>query len=160
VRPDMGASDMAGLARYFKSVSGKGTYASSSAGTLAHLGGESLSRRFGADLVHIPYTGAPPALLGVMSGAVDMYLDGVVTAAPFIKSGKLKAVGISGSSRYAGLPQVPTFAEQGYSEFSEFSNWMGILVSSKVQGPAAAALYAVTTKIAAMPEFTARVVAL
>lgn len=158
VGPKVPANDMAGLARHLKDVSGKGFYASSSAGTLAHIGGELLNRRLGADLQHVPFTGSPPALMAVMSGDVDMYLDGVVTATPLIMTGKLKAVGIAGTTRFNGLPQVPTFAEQGYGEFADFSNWMGVVLASKVQGPAADTLYALTRKIAATPQFSARIV--
>ncbi|MCJ0762361.1 Bug family tripartite tricarboxylate transporter substrate binding protein [Variovorax terrae] len=153
VSPDYPASDMAGLAKQLKAEPESGSFASPSPGTLSHFGGEMLNRRLGVSMQHVPYPGAPPALVALMSKQVTMYIDSLVTSAPFVRAGKLKALAVSGTSRFPGLPQVPTFAEQGYPEFNNFGGELGIVVSPKMPAADVDKLYAVTRKIAGMPEY-------
>ncbi|MCJ0762372.1 Bug family tripartite tricarboxylate transporter substrate binding protein [Variovorax terrae] len=157
VAPDYPANDMAGLAAQLKVSPDQGNFASPSPGTLSQLGGEMLNRRFGVNMQHVPFSGTPPALLAVMSRQVTMYLDSVVTSAPFVRGGKLKPLGVAGTSRFPGLPQVPTFAEQGYPEFTDFTGFQGIVVSPKMPAADVDKLYAVTRRIASRPQFTDQV---
>lgn len=153
VSPDNPANDMAGLAKQLKATPDQGNFASPSPGTVAQLGGEILNRRLGLNMRHVPFSGTPPALLAVMSKQVTMYIDSVVTSAPLVRAGKLKALGVAGANRLEALPQVPTFAEQGYPEFTDFTGFQGIVVSAKVPATEVERLYAVTRRISGMPQF-------
>ncbi len=153
VAKDYPANDLAGMARQLKAAPDQGSFASPSPGTVAQFGGEMLNRKLGVNMQHIPYYGTPPALNAVMSKQVTMVLDSVVTSGPLLQGGKLKALAIAGTTRYAGMPQVPTFAEQGFPEFSDFNGWQGIAVSPKVPAPIVEKLYAVTRRIADLTPF-------
>ncbi|MCT9810627.1 tripartite tricarboxylate transporter substrate binding protein [Acidovorax sp. Be4] len=153
VAADYPANDLAGMARLLKAEPDKSSFASPSPGTIAQFGGEILNRKLGVNMQHVPFSGTPPALNGVMSRQITMYLDSVVTSGPLLQGGKLKALAIAGSTRYAGMAQVPTFAEQGYPEFSDFSSWQGIAVSPKVPAAIVDKLYATVQRIAGLAPF-------
>ena len=154
--PELPANDLAGLGKHLKTLQGKASFGSPSPGTLAHFGGELLNRRFDTDMQHIPFSGSPAALVAVMGGQVTLYIDGVVTAGPLVRGGKLKPFAIAGSTRFAQLPNVPTFAEAGAPELTDFVNWMGVAVSHKVSPAVTDRIYTVTAKIAANREFQAK----
>lgn len=153
VAPDYPANDLAGMVRELKAAPDQGSFASPSPGTIAQRGGEILNRKLGVNMLHVPFSGTPPALLAVMSNQITMVLDSVVTSGPLLQGGKLKALAIAGTTRYAGLPRVPTFAEQGFPEFNDFSSWQGIAVSPKVPAAIVEELYAVTRRIAGQAAF-------
>jgi tripartite-type tricarboxylate transporter receptor subunit TctC len=153
VAPDYPANDLAGMVRELKAAPDQGSFASPSPGTIAQRGGEILNRKLGVNMLHVPFSGTPPALLAVMSSQITMVLDSVVTSGPLLQGGKLKALAIAGTTRYAGLPRVPTFAEQGFPEFNDFSSWQGIAVSPKVPAAIVEELYAVTRRIAGQAAF-------
>lgn len=153
VAKDYPANDLAGLARLLKAAPNASSFASPSPGTVAQFGGEMLNRKLGVNMQHVPYYGTPPALNAVMSKQVTMCLDSVVTSGPLLQGGRLKALAIAGTTRYAGMPEVPTFAEQGFAEFNDFSGWQGIAVSPKVPAPIVEKLYAATLRIANLAPF-------
>jgi tripartite-type tricarboxylate transporter receptor subunit TctC len=76
--------------------------------------GLELNKAAGIDLSHVPYKGSPQALQDVMGGHVPLMFDGPATSIPMIKGGKIKALAVSGPKRNPALPDVPTFAEQGF----------------------------------------------
>lgn len=153
VAPDYPANDLAAMARQLKATPDKNSFASPSPGTVAQFGGEILNRKLGVNMQHIPFSGTPPALVAIMSNQITMYLNSVVTSETLLKSGKLKALAITGTTRYAGMAQVPTFAEQGYPEFNDFTSWQGIAVSPKVPADVVEKLYAATRRIAGLAPF-------
>lgn len=155
---DLAANDLPSLGKHLKTLQGKASFGSPSPGTLAHFGGELLNRRFDTDMQHVPFSGSPAALAAVMGGQVTLYIDGVVTAGPLVRGGKLKPFAIAGATRFAQMPNVPTFAEAGAPELTDFVNWMGVAVSHKVPLAVTEKIYAVTAKIAANREFQARLV--
>lgn len=113
------AKNVAEVVSYAKANAGKVSYASYSAGTISHTMGLALNKAAGIDLNHVPYKGSPPALQDVMGGHVALMFDGPATSIPMIKGGKLKAIAISGPKRNPALPDVPTFAEQGYPSIDD-----------------------------------------
>lgn len=153
VAPDYPANDLAGMVRQLKAAPDKSSFASPSPGTIAQRGGEILNRKLGVNMLHVPFSGTPPALLAVMSNQITMVLDSVVTSGPLLQGGKLKALAIAGTTRYPGMPQVPTFSEQGFPEFNDFSSWQGIAVSPKVPAAVVEEIYAVTRRIAGQAAF-------
>ena len=109
------AKNVAEVVSYVKANPGKVSYASYSAGTISHTMGLELNKAAGIDMSHVPYKGSPPALQDVMGGHVALMFDGPATSIPMLKGGKLKAFAVSGPKRNPALPDVPTFAEQGYA---------------------------------------------
>ncbi|MDB5885386.1 MAG: transporter substrate-binding protein, partial [Polaromonas sp.] len=96
-----------------KASPGKLNYGSAGNGSVLHLAGELLKEQTGAFITHIPYRGTGPLTTDVMGGQGDMAFLSVTAAAPHIKSGKLRAIGVSTRARSAVLPDVPTLAESG-----------------------------------------------
>jgi tripartite-type tricarboxylate transporter receptor subunit TctC len=97
------------------------TFASPGAGSQAHLAGELMALRADVKLVHVPYKGIGAAINDLVGGQVDMMFAPTSTAVPFIRDGKLKAIGLASAQRSPALPQVPTIAEQGLPGFQALS---------------------------------------
>jgi tripartite-type tricarboxylate transporter receptor subunit TctC len=123
--PTLPANDLPGVIAYAKARPGQVTYASYSAGTMSHVMGLLLNQAAGIDMVHAGYKGSTPALTDVMGGHVPLMFDGVATALPLVRGGKIKAYAVSTPTRLAVLPQVPTFRELGYPQLEAIA-WMGL----------------------------------
>src|SRR5690606_38982200 len=91
-----------------------------------------LSDASGADFLHVPYKGGSPILTDVMGGQVDTGLLSLTVALPQHKAGAIKILAIANDSRFAGIPDVPTFAEAGYPDLAH-PGWVGLLTSSGTQ---------------------------
>ena len=113
-----------------RSHPGKLDYASSGNGSSTHLAAELLKSMAQVDMTHVPYKGGPQAVIDVMTGRVTMYFSSLPGALPHIKSGKLRALGVSSLKRASAAPEVPTIAESGYPGF-EAINWVGLLVPAR-----------------------------
>lgn len=94
------------------------THGSAGVGSIAHLGTEELAYLMGIRLVHVPYKGSSQAFTDVLGGQVDMMLTSATFAAPHIKGGKVRALGIAGTQRMPTLPDVATFEEQGFAGYN------------------------------------------
>jgi tripartite-type tricarboxylate transporter receptor subunit TctC len=116
---------LADLIRYAKANPAKLNYASGGNGSAGHLAGEMFKRDAGIFAVHIPYNGGNPAQLALLSGQVDFNFDNLATAAPNIKSGKLKALAVTTLQRSPALPGVPPVADtlKGF----EIDTWWGLV---------------------------------
>jgi tripartite-type tricarboxylate transporter receptor subunit TctC len=112
VHPGVPARTVRELIAYAKANPGKLNFSSSGMGTSAHLGGELFKSLAGIDIQHIAYKGTGPSLQDLQSGNVQMAVDSVATLLPFIKSGKLVALGISNTQRNPLLPDVPPIADE------------------------------------------------
>jgi tripartite-type tricarboxylate transporter receptor subunit TctC len=119
------ANDMKELVAYAKSRNDLG-YASFGAGSQPHLMGEMFKKLTGADLVHVPYKGAGPAVIDVMGGQVLFTFPAFPTIQGHISSGKLKVLAVSGDKRVALSPNVPTFTEAGFKDM-DIGAWYGFL---------------------------------
>ena len=109
---------------------GKFNFASSGNGSQHHLAGELLNTLAGIRLVHVPYKGFGAGVADAISGKVEIIFGGVSSAVGFVKSGKLKALAVSSSKRYAGLPQVPTVMESGLPGFEIYA-WFGLMAPAR-----------------------------
>ncbi len=108
------ARSVAGLVELARSTPKGLTYASQGVGAGGHLLGEMFAARTGTRLQHVPYKGSAPALLDVLAGRLDLFFDAVITSAPHVKAGKLRALATASGRRAAVLPEVPTMDESGY----------------------------------------------
>jgi tripartite-type tricarboxylate transporter receptor subunit TctC len=124
--PSFPANSVADFIKLAKASPGKYSYASAGVGTEHHLAGEMFSRQAGIQLLHVPYKGFPPTVTDLMGGRVDVAFGGIPSAISFIKSGQLKAIAVTGASRYADLPDVPTFIESGIPGYEAYA-WYGLL---------------------------------
>lgn len=122
--------DLAALVADAKAHPGKVSFASAGPGTTTQLGSELLKREVGAEMIHIPYKGAAPALTDVMAGTVDVMFADAPVVLPYIKGGKLRALAVGTPTRVEGLPDVPTTAEGGYKNVLA-TTWYGVLAPAK-----------------------------
>lgn len=150
--PQAGVNDFKGLMAHLKTRQGKGSFASYSAGTSSHYAGLILNHKAGLDLQHVPFAGSPPALLQIMGGQIDMMFDGIATALPQIRAGKLKAYGFTGKTRSSYLPDVPTMAELGYPEIDAVG-WLGVIASSALPDELTNQIGAAVRKVATVAAF-------
>jgi len=106
---------------------GKLAYASAGSGSATHLGAELFKYSTGVDLIHVPYKSAGLATSALLSGEAQVVLTNMASVMPHLKSGRIKALGISESKRSALAPTLPTVAESGVEGF-EYSTWYAMLV--------------------------------
>jgi tripartite-type tricarboxylate transporter receptor subunit TctC len=111
VTPTFAASSVKDLIALAKSKRGALTFASPGAGSAPHLSGELFQRMAGLQMTHVPYNGIPPAVTDVIGGRVSMLFTTTISAAPHIKSGKLKALALTSAQRLPSMPDVPTIGE-------------------------------------------------
>jgi len=102
------------------------SYASAGNGSPGHLAGEWLKARENIDIVHVPYKGAPPAMVDQMGGLVDFHFANAAVALPQIRAGKIVPLAIASGSRLGLLPQVPSMADAGVRDFNT-DQWIGLL---------------------------------
>jgi tripartite-type tricarboxylate transporter receptor subunit TctC len=129
VHPSVPARSVAELIQYAKARPGELSYASSGAGATPHISGELFRRIAGIELVHVPYKGGGEAVAAVLGGHVQMSFGAVSTALPHLKTGKLRALGITSLKRLSAVPDVPTIAESGLPGY-EVVQWFGVFVPS------------------------------
>jgi len=131
-----------------KAKPGALNFASAGVGSSSHLAGELFRILAGADIVHVPYKGAGPAMVDVLSGQVQLYFATMPAAMPHVKSGKLAPVAVTSARRSQALPGLPTIAESGVSGY-EASTWYGLLAPARTPGAAVARLHQGVVKILA-----------
>ncbi|MCD0502820.1 Bug family tripartite tricarboxylate transporter substrate binding protein [Bordetella petrii] len=150
--------NVAQLAEALRRAGSDMDYASSGPGTGGHLTGEMFLQTLGARAVHVPYKGTAPALADVTGGLVDFSFSVIPAALTLIKAGKLRALGVTGSTRTHLLPDVPTLAESGVPELKDFASTLtyGILAPKAVQRDVIQQLESRILKVAAMPAFQSK----
>jgi tripartite-type tricarboxylate transporter receptor subunit TctC len=124
VHPSVPVKSVDELVAYARARPGQLNFGSTGTGGLSHLAGELLKTSAGIQMAHIPYKGTGPALTDLLAGQIQMMFND--TAAPHIKSGKLRALAVTGTKRWSELPDVPTLAELGVAGYETY-NWFGIL---------------------------------
>lgn len=116
-----GPADLQSLIRRARENPGQVTYGSAGAGSISHIVAEALARAVNVRLTHIPYKGNSAAITDLLGGHVDMVFDGLRNAIPLTQQGKVRPLAYGGSARSTGLPQVPTFREDGVNDYDCYS---------------------------------------
>jgi tripartite-type tricarboxylate transporter receptor subunit TctC len=140
LHPAVPAGTVAELIAYARAHPGKLNYGSPGIGTVGHLTIELLDSMAGVRMTHVPYKGIAPATTELLAGRLDLLQLSIPTAAPLLKSGKIKAIGVTGKRRSPLLPDMPTIAEAGLASFEAF-NWNGILAPAGTPREIVAKLY-------------------
>jgi tripartite-type tricarboxylate transporter receptor subunit TctC len=109
-----------------KAKPGTLNFGSGGSGTTEHLAGEMLNAQAGIDMLHVPYKGGAAVLPDLISGQISLFFVNQLFALPYVKAGTVKALGVASDERSPALPDVPTFAENGYADF-RVSVWYGIM---------------------------------
>ena len=143
VNPKVPFKSVAELVAYAKANPNKLNYSTGGAGTLPHLAAELFKRQTGTEIMHVPYKGGGPALMGVVAGEVQMTLDPVATSLQLIKDGRLRALAIAGPKRSPELPDVPTLIEAGYPNLT-VGAWTALLAPKETPPEIVAKLNAAT----------------
>jgi tripartite-type tricarboxylate transporter receptor subunit TctC len=144
------ATTVAELTAHARAKPGELTYGSSGVGSSIHLSGVIYEQRTGVHLQHVPYRGAPPAILGVVNGEVTMGFFNAPTVLGQIQSGKLKALAVTAKERTATLPDVPTMIEAGVADFV-VATWLGYAVPANTPEAIVARFNAEINRIGQMP---------
>ena len=134
-----------------KAKPGALTYASSGPGTPYHMAGELFKAMAGVSILHIPYKGSSGARTDVLGGQVDLMFDAVPTMSEHVRAGKVKALGTTGATRSAVMPDVPTIAESGVPGY-EATIWLGLMAPKNTPAAIVSRLNAEVAKIVANPE--------
>lgn len=118
VAPNVPANNLQEFIAHARANPGKLNYASSGNGSIQHIGGVLFARAIGAEMVHVPYRGAAPALQDVAGGRVEMFITTPSSAIALIQGGRVKPLAMASARRAPGLPEVPTTAEAGLPGFT------------------------------------------
>jgi tripartite-type tricarboxylate transporter receptor subunit TctC len=156
VHPTLAVKSVPELIALAKAKPGALNYGSSGGGGGAHLGGEMMKTAAKIDMTHVPYKGAAPALVALLSGEVQFMFVSILTATPLIESGRVRAIAVSGLKRSPALPNVPAVAETPGLAGFETDLWYGMLAPAKMNPRVVDKLYAETRKILFQPEFRNR----
>ena len=157
VHPSVPAGNVQELIALAKAKPGTLTYGSAGNGQSNHLSGALLGAMAGIDILHVPYKGSAAALTDVVAGNVSMMFVDVLSAMPYVKSGRLRAIASTGLKRSASVPDIPTVAEQGVAGFNG-SSWLGLAAPAGTPKDIVAKLSAATARALAAPEVRDRFV--
>ena len=126
VHPSLPVKSVKDLIALAKAKPGAIGFAGSGSGSTPHLAGELFNTLAGVQMVHIPYRGSGPAMIGLLSGETPVMFLPAINAGPHIKSGRLRAIAVTGTVRLPAMPDLPTVAESGLKGY-ESSQWYGVL---------------------------------
>jgi tripartite-type tricarboxylate transporter receptor subunit TctC len=155
MRASLPAGTLAELIALAKAQPGKLSYASSGVGGAIHLASELFKREAGVDIVHVPYRGGGPAVMGLLTGDVDIFINDASTTGENIQAGKLKALAVAWPKRSPLLPQVPTFAELGFPSVVS-SSWFGLAAPADTPADVIGRLAAAMSSVFASAGYQAR----
>src|SRR5258708_2228494 len=156
--PSLPATNVKELAALSKAKTHTLNFGSAGTGSMTHLTGELLKIKAGIDMLHIVYRGGTPALSDLLAGHLPLQFATVAQALPQYKAGQLRALGISSAERYASVPEIPTFREQGIDLVT--TEWYGLLAPAGTPRPIIDKLNAEMKRIMALPNMGDRLMAI
>ena len=154
VHPPLPAASFKELIALAKARPGKINFGSSGTGATSHLAGELLKMMAGIDLVHVPYKGAGPALIAIMSGEIEMMISGLSTGLPYIKQKQVRLLAVSSAKRVPLLPDAPSMAETlpGY----DVSSWYAVFAPAGTPRTIIARLHQASSAAVTTPDTQAK----
>jgi len=159
VNPSVPAKTIPELVQLIRDNPGKYSYAGPGVGSTPHLSGELFRLQFNLDLVHVPFTGAGPAIQATLGGHTPIAFTAMPPAIAAVKDGKLRALGVAAEKRVAALPDLPTFAEQGVKD-QEADTLTGIVVPAGTPKEIVDLLQREIAASLALPEVKEKILAL
>ena len=159
----LGIRSVGDLVAYAKKNPGKLNFGSGGNGSAGHLAGEMFKAQAGVFMVHIPYAGGNPAQLALLSGQVDLNFDNLAAASANIKSGKLRAIAVTTTTRSSAMPEVPTIAESGRAVGLggfDINTWFGLFGPARMPAEVTQKLNRAFVEALHSPELKARLTAL
>ena len=156
VFPQLPAATFKELIALAKSRPGKINFGSSATGATSHLAGELLKMMAGINIVHVPYKGAGPALIAIMSGEIEMLISGLSSGMPYVKQKQVRLLAVSSAKRVSLVPDVPSMAETlpGY----DVSSWYAVLAPVGTPRAIIERLHQASTAAVTSPEVQAKLV--
>ena len=155
VHPSIPARSVKELLALARAKPGTLTYASSGNGTITNLAGELFKSLARVDIVHVPFRGGAPALTALLSGEVSMSFENSLIVVPHIKSGKVRALAVTGAKRSRSAPELPTVAEAGLPGYSA-SGWYGFVAPAATPKEIIARLASELNRILKQPDVIER----
>jgi tripartite-type tricarboxylate transporter receptor subunit TctC len=155
IDPRLGINTIAELIAHAKAHPDELNYASPGAGTTPHLSGEFLKIAAGIDITHVPFSGAAPAIQALLGGVTQLAVAALPPAHPYIESGALKALAVTGAHRWFDLKDVPTMVELGYQNFIA-DTFQALLAPAKTPPGIIAQLAAKSVEVLKRPDITAQ----
>jgi tripartite-type tricarboxylate transporter receptor subunit TctC len=156
--PSLPAKNAKELVALGKAGTHRLNFGSAGTGSMTHLTGELIKSLTGAEMLHIVYRGGTPALNDLLAGHLPLQFATVAQALPQYKAGQLRALGISSAERYASVPEIPTFKEQGLDVVT--TEWYGLLAPAGTPRPIIDKLNAEMKRITALPGMGDRLAAI
>jgi tripartite-type tricarboxylate transporter receptor subunit TctC len=157
VHPSVPVRSLKEFIAFAKARPGQLNYSSSGQGGYSHIVGEMLNVTAGIKTVHVPYKGASPAMLAVVTGEAHFKFDNVGISQPHVRNGKLRGLAITGAGRSSALPDVPTMAEEGLKGFEDVYVWLGLLGPARLPQSIVGTLANEIIRIVGLAEFRQRV---
>ena len=151
IHPAVAANNLQELIALAKSKPGQLNYATTGIGGSGHLANEMMNMLAGIKTQHIPYKGAGPAILDLIGGQLQIFINNPLTLIAHVQSGRVKAMAITGEARVPALPQVPTFTEAGLPGL-EVKPWFFVLAPAGTPKPIISKLATEISRIVAMPD--------
>ena len=143
---------------YARANPGRMNYASSGSGTITHLASAALASQLGLTMTHVPYKGSAPALVDLAGGSVQMMIDTVNSAMPYIRDGRVRALAVTMPRRLSVLPDLPTLSETVLPGM-EMSAWQGVVAPTGTPAPILQRMHAEITRALQNPEVRAKLAA-
>ena len=156
VHPSLPVTTVKQLIELARARPGAIDYGSGGVGNATHIAGERFASMAGVKLNHVPYRGVGPSITALLAGEVQLLYASSVAVQPYIKSGRMKVLAVTGSKRIAQMPAVPTVSEAGVPGYVE-GNWQAVLVPSKTPRPIINRLSQELTRIVKTPEISAQI---
>jgi tripartite-type tricarboxylate transporter receptor subunit TctC len=155
IHPSVPAKNLQELIALAKSQPGKLNYGSAGSGSSAHIATEYFAMLAGVKATHVPYKGGGPAMSDLLGGQLSFLIEAMPLVVQHVKSGKVKAIAISGSKRASSLPDTPTFEEQGLRGY-EMATWTGMWVPANTPREVVTRLHGEVVKAIATPDMKER----
>ena len=157
VHPSVPAKNLKELIALARKRPNELQYSSAGSGAQPHLTAEMFKTMAGINLLHVPYKGAGPQMIGVLSGEVALTFATAPSGVPYVKSGQLRALGVTSANRIPALPDVPTIAEGGVPGYVAVG-WNGLVAPAAMPAPLLDKIHDAVVKIVRTPEINARLI--